>query len=301
MKAIVLTEFGDADRLELSDIPEPAPRRGEVKIRVAATSVNPVDWKVRAGGYDRVPPPSPPMVLGRDVAGEVVELGEGVDSFKVGDKVMGFVQRTYAEFVVARARQITQVPEGLDLERAAALPLVATTGVELINEQTKPNPGDTVLVTGALGSVGRSAVYAAKKLGARVLAGVRTRQKEEAASLGADGVVAIDDDREIAALPPLDAIANTIGGDTLEELLPHVKPGGTLGTVLAVPEGAKTRDLKIRAFTAHPDAKILEEFAYAVCRGEVDIPIARTLPLAKAADAHRAMERGGAGKIVLTM
>lgn len=300
MKAVVLTGFGGPDKLEIREIAEPSPGPGQVKIRVAATSVNPVDWKMRRGGYTRGPLPEEPMVLGRDVAGEVVEVGEGVAFFRPGDRAMGFVARAYAEFVVTSADVLAKVPERLDLDEAAALPLVTTTGFELIDEQIEPSRGDTILVTGAVGGVGRSAVFAAERRGARVLAGVRSRQKSDAATLGADGVVAIDDEGEMASLPELDAIADTVDGATIDRLLPHLKKGGVLGSVLGEPGRARERDIEVRAFMAHPDRKILEEAARAAAEGRFEIPIGRRMALADAAEAHRLAEAGGVGKILLT-
>lgn len=296
MKAVVLTGYGDVDKLEWRDVPDVKPGPGEVKVKTEATSVNPVDWKMRQG-YANVPLPS---VLGRDVAGTVVEVGANVTGLKVGDRVMGFVPHSYAEFVVAKEDQLAKIPTELSTAEAAALPLVTTTGTQLIDEQTKPKKGDTVLVTGAIGGVGRSAVYAAKKRGAKVIAGVRKRQKQEAEALGADAVVAIDDDAEIAQLPKLDAIADTVSGETLHKLLPHLKKGGTLGSVLGGSEEAKQRGIEVRAFVSHPDGRRLSEIAQAVTRGELQIPIAKKLPLSEAREAHRLAEKGTAGKVVMT-
>jgi NADPH:quinone reductase-like Zn-dependent oxidoreductase len=296
MKAVVLTGYGDVDKLEWRDVPDVKAGAGEVKIRTEATSVNPVDWKMRQG-YANVPLPN---VLGRDVAGTAVEVGPGVTRIKVGDRVMGFVPHAYAEFVIAKEDQLAKIPTELSTAEAAALPLVTTTGAQLIEEHTRPKKGDTVLVTGAVGGVGRTAVYAAKKLGAKVLAGVRKSQKKEAEDLGADGIVAIDDDAEIAKLPELDAIADTVSGETLHKLLPHLKKGGTLGSVLGGSEEAKQRGIEVHAFTAHPDGRRLSELAEAATRGELQIPIGKKLPLSQARDAHRLAEKGGAGKIVMT-
>jgi NADPH:quinone reductase-like Zn-dependent oxidoreductase len=219
-----------------------------------------------------------------------------------GDKELGLVQRGYAEQVVARADAFARIPPGLDLHAAAALPLVVLTGAQLIEEAVRPRKGDAVLVTGALGGVGRTAVHVAKQHGARVIAGVRTGQKAEAAGLGADQVVAIDDDDELARLPPLDAIADTVGHETIAKLLDHLKPGGTLGSVLGEPPAARGKSVVVRAFLAHPDAKRLGELAEAVARGELEIPIATRLPLAQAAEAQRLAERGGlGGKVLLTL
>jgi NADPH:quinone reductase-like Zn-dependent oxidoreductase len=236
------------------------------------------------------------------VAGEVVEVGPGVTALKVGDKVLGLVQRGYAEQVVARADAFARLPPGLDLRDAAALPLVLLTGAELIEEAVHPKRGDTVLVTGALGGVGRTAVHVAKLHGARVIAGVRTKQKAEAYSLGADQVVAIDDDAEVSSLPQLDAIADTVGHETVAKLLVRLRPDGTLGSVLGEPSAAKGKPFTVRAFMAHPDARRLGDLAASVARGELSIPIVKRLPLAQAAEAQRLAERGGSGgKVLLIM
>ncbi len=140
------------------------------------------------------------------------------------------------------------MPSGLDLRDAAALPVVGLTGSLLIDEAVKPSKGDTVLVTGAVGGVGRAAVYAARQRGARVIAGVREKQKAQAAELGADRVVAIDRENEIRALPQLDAIADTVGGQTIANLPTRLKKGGTLGSVVGEPPAAKGKDIVVRAF-----------------------------------------------------
>lgn len=189
MKAMVLKEYGGVEQLELREIAEPRPGPGEVPVKVAATSVNPIDWKLRSGAARAIP-----AVLGRDVAGEVTEVGQGVTALRLGDQVLGLVLHGYAEKVVAGADAFARLPPGLDLREAAALPLVLLTGAQLIEEAVRPAKGDTVLVTGALGGVGRTAVHVAKLHGARVLAGVRARRTAEAAGLGADQVVAVDDE-----------------------------------------------------------------------------------------------------------
>jgi NADPH:quinone reductase-like Zn-dependent oxidoreductase len=301
MRAVVLTDYGDVDKLELRDVPDPRPGPGEVKIKAAATSVNPIDWKIRSGAARQMMSLQLPAVLGRDVSGEVVEAGPGVSAFKRGDKVLGLAQHAYAEQVVARVDAIAPVPEGLDLRDAAALPLVTLTGTELIDEALQPQRGDRVLITGAVGSVGRAAVFAARRLGARVIAGVRASQKGEAERLGVERVVALDDDGEIAGLPELDGIADTVGGETIAKLLPKIRKGGTLASVVGEPPAAKGRDLRVRAFVAHPDGKRLADLAKAAASGELRIPIGNRLPISEVRDAHRLAERGAEGKVLLTM
>jgi NADPH:quinone reductase-like Zn-dependent oxidoreductase len=298
MRAIVVTGYGDVDKLELRDVSEPSFGAGEVKVLVRASSVNPVDWKLRSGVYRESRPLHFPAILGRDASGEVVGVGEGVRSTRVGDRVLGLVNKAYAEFVVDKEEGWAPVPDSLDLLESAALPLVTLTGTQLIEESVRPSTGDVVLVTGALGGVGRSAVFAAQVLGARVLAGVRSSQLGTAATLKAEAV-AIDDDAAIARLPQLDSIADTVGGVTLQKLLGRVKPGGVVGSVLGEPPGAKQRGLSTRPHMVHPDRRRLAELARANAEGKLIIPIAKRFPLAEIREAQAVAQRGAGGKVLL--
>jgi len=300
MKAILLTEYGDVDKLKLSDVPSPKLNAGEVRIKVAATSVNPVDFKIRSGVAKAMFPQKFPAILGRDVSGEIVELGEGVTDFKKGDKVLAFVEHSYCEEVSVKASIVAKVPEGMNLQDAGVLPLVLTTGAQLV-EHTNVQKGQTILVTGALGPVGRTALFVAKQRGAKVLAGVRKKDKEKATDLRADGVVAIDDDVEIKALPQLDGIADTVGGETIGKLLAHVKAGGTIGSVLGPVEAAKGRDVKVSPFGAQPNAKQLQELVEAVARERFLIPITKRFTLAQIGEAQKAAEKGAGGKVLITI
>jgi len=241
-----------------------------------------------------------PAILGRDLSGEVVEIGRNVQGFPKGMRVMALANGTYAEYTVAKADVLAPIPDALSFEQAGALPLVTTTGTQLIERAVKPKAGQTVLVTGALGGVGRTAVHVAHKHGARVLAGVRAKEKEEAAKLEVDGVVAIDSEEEIEHLHDLDAIADTVGGTTIQQLLKTIRKGGVLGSVLGEPEGAKKYDIRVEAFMSQPDASRLYQLAEDVARHEFSIPIARTMKLQEIQEAHRIFERGGlSGKLLL--
>lgn len=299
MKAIVLTAYGDVDKLEPRDLPEPVTGPGEIKVRVAGASINPVDYKLRSGALKAMMPLDLPTVLGRDASGTVVEVGAGVTRFKVGDRVLGLVMGAYAERVVAREDAWATVPAALNLPDAGALPLVLLTGAQLIEEALAPRAGDVVLVTGAVGAVGRAAVYVAKARGARVWAGVRRDRLAEASRLGADGVVALDDPAAVDRLPMLDGIADTVGGETLDGLLGKVRKGGTVASVVGEPAGAAARGLVARAMWAHPDAARLEALTHAVAEGKLVIPIERRLPLADAREAQRLAEHHAGGKILL--
>jgi NADPH:quinone reductase-like Zn-dependent oxidoreductase len=300
MKAVVLHEYGGPDKLKYEDVPDPVASEGQVLVRIAATSVNPIDYKMRSGAAKDRFPLEFPAILGRDVAGIVRELGPGVTQFKPGDKVMGVGANTYAELTVVAAKDLALVPDKLDLVRAAALPLVTLTGEQLITRGTRIQAGQTVLVTGAVGGVGRSAVWAAKKAGAKVIAGVKKSQMKEAATLGADQVLALDDAAAIEKLGFIDAVADTVGGETGQKLLAKVKQGGIFGSVVGPPANAGMHPtIKIEAIQAKPDAAMVRIMAEDAVAGRLVIPIDRMVPLADAGKAHAAAEKGGIGKILL--
>src|SRR3978361_994828 len=205
MKAVVLHEYGPASNLKYEDFPDPQPGPGEVLVRVSAASINPVDYKMRSGAAKERFPVEFPAILGRDLSGIVREVGEGVTTFAPGDRVMALAWSTYAELCIVKATELAKIPEGLEITTAAAIPLVSVTGDQVVRDAAKAQPGETILISGALGSVGRCAVYAAKELGAKVIAGARKNQLEEAKALpGVLEVIALDDDDAIARLGLLD-------------------------------------------------------------------------------------------------
>lgn len=300
MKAVVLEQFGDANQLQVEDVDEPNVGPGEVRVRVRATSVNPVDWKIRSGATRGHIDIELPAILGRDLAGEVEALGEGVTGFTKGQRVMALANGTYAELTTAKADVLAPIPDKLSFEQAAALPLVVTTGSQLMERAIKIQRGQTVLVLGALGSVGRTAVHVALDHGATVLAGVRRSQVEEARALGAHKVIAIDDEKELEKLHDLDAVADTVGGPTAERALRVLKDGGVFGTVLGAPKSATSRNVRVAGMMAQPDASRLYELADDAARGNFTIPIAKTMSLEKAGEAQREAEGGHTrGKIIL--
>ncbi|MGO9124701.1 MAG: NADP-dependent oxidoreductase, partial [Terriglobales bacterium] len=237
MKAIVVHQYGGPEVLKFEEYPDPVPGAGEVLVRVAATSVNPIDYKRRAGLTKDFYPIKFPGLMGVDVAEAVVKIGPGVEGFSVGEHVFAMAADTYAELCVVKAVSLAKIPKGLDLIQAAALPLVTTTGNELIFA-TGIRAGQTALVAGAAGSVGRSAVFTAKQRGAVVIAGVLKSQMDEAKTIGADQLVATDDDNAFANLPMLDVVADTVNGKTAEKLIAKVKPGGVFASVLGAPRNA---------------------------------------------------------------
>ena len=300
MKAIAIEAFGGVDKLEMENVDDPAVGAGEVRVTVRATSINPIDWKIRSAASKGRIDVELPAILGRDLAGEVEKIGEGVTGFTKGQRVMALANGTYAELTTAKADVLAPIPDKLSFEQAAALPLVLLTGAQLIERAIKIQRGQTVLVLGALGGVGRSAVHVALQHDATVIAGVRKSDLAEARSLGVQQVVAVDDEAEMATLQDLDAVADTVGAPTATRALSTLKEGGVFGTVLGAPQNAANHKVRVAAFMAQPDASRLSELAMDVARGEFTIPIAKKLPLDKVREAQTEAEQGHAhGKIIL--
>ena len=299
MKAIVVRQYGGPEVLKFEEYPDPVPGQGEVLVRVAAASVNPIDYKRRAGLTQDFYPMKFPGLIGVDISGTAVKMGPGVEDFSVGDQVFAMADNTYAELCAVKAAVLAEVPKGLDLIQAAALPLVTTTGNQLLLA-TEVKAGQTVLVVGAAGNVGRSAVFTAKARGATVIAGVLRKQIDGAKTVGADQFVATDDDTAIANLPPLDAVADTVGGRTAEKLIAKVKPGGIYATVVGTPQNAAEYPFVRAVFVFSKfERKTLKFMAEAVRDGNLVIPISLKLPLSEAAKAQAMAEKGGIGKILL--
>jgi len=303
LKAVRLYEYGGPEKLKYEDnVSDPAVSDNLVLIEAAAASVNPIDWKIRSGARQKDFPLALPAILGKDVSGIVHAVGSSVRTFKAGDRVLATADATYAELVVVDASVLTHLPDGLNLIDAAAIPLVVLTGEQLVRLAAHAQRGQTLIVSGALGSVGRAAVHSAKKLGVRVIAGVRKGQLPQAQALEVSDTLAIDDDDAIAGLAMVDAVADTVGGDTAAKLFSKVKNGGHFGYASVLPAGVAESNpaVKVTRVFARPDASKVREFADDIRDRKFVLPISRRLPLRDAAEAHAVVQKGGAaGKVIL--
>src|ERR1700723_3079775 len=236
MRAVVLHEYGGPEKLKFeNDVPEPQISGSTELIAAAAASVNPIDWKVRSGTRQKDFPLSFPAILGRDVSGVVRAVGANVKHFKAGDRVLALSYSTYAELVAVNDSDVAHLPDGVNLADSAAIPLISLTGDQLVRLATNVKKGQVVLITGALGSVGRAAVHTAKKIGAQVIAGVRGKELDDARSLGVSDMLAIDDDKAIENFRLVDAIADTVGGEVAAKLIAKVRQGGSFGHPAVLP------------------------------------------------------------------
>ena len=247
MKAVVLHEYGGPEKLKFEDnAPDPQISGDTVLIAAAAAGVNPIDWKMRSGARYKDFPLSFPAILGRDVSGIVRSVGANVKHFKPGDHVLALSNATYAELVAVNDSDVTHLPDGVDLADAAAIPLIALTGDQLVRLATNVQKGQVVLITGALGSVGRAAVHTAKKIGAQVIAGVRGKEGNDARCLGVSEVLAIDDDQAIENYALVDAIPDTDGGEVAVKLIGRVTQTGSFGYTAVLPEGATAKNPTVK-------------------------------------------------------
>lgn len=301
MKAVVLHEYGPPSKLVYEDFPDPVPALGEILVRVHAVSINPVDWKMRSGEAKERFPVTFPGILGRDVAGIVAGIGEGVEGVNLGDRVFALSHATYAEFCVVKATDIAHIPEGLEITTAGAVPLVSVTGDQLIRRAANVQPSQTIVLTGALGSVGRCALFAALEIGAKVIAGVRKHQFDEVLKLGATAAIDLDDDQSIASLGLVDAVADTVNHDVATKLIAKVKPGGIFASVLGPPSNAALHPtVQVTAIMATPDPQTFVRYGEAIRDGKLKLPIESLMPLSEAGAAQALAEKGGIGKIILT-
>lgn len=301
MKASVLHDYGPPSNLKYEDFPDPKAGPGEVLVRVHAAGVNPIDWKIRSGAMAKFYGTDFPWIPGYDFAGIVRSLGEDVTGFAAGDRVFGRTDNCYAELTTVKATELVKVPDGLDLTVAGALATPVTTADQLIHEAVNAQAGQTILLTGALGSVGHVALFAAIESGVRVIAGVRHSQIDQAIALGAIAAIDVSDDKALASLGAVDAVADTIGGPLANQLIAHVKPGGTFGALTGPPSDAALHPtVTVHAMSSHADAKAMLHYAEAVRDGKLSFPIDRILPLSQAAEGQAATEKGGIGKVVLT-
>jgi NADPH:quinone reductase-like Zn-dependent oxidoreductase len=300
MKASVVSAYGGPDVMKYQDMPDPKPGAGDVLVKVAGIGINPEDMLERNGDLKDRWPMHFPTIIGLDVSGTVVATGDGVTDLKVGQRVCGWSYHTYAELVADKATLFAKVPETMDLVDAAAIPLVGVTGSQLITVAGGLQPGQTVLVSGAGGAVGRCAVYMAKASGARVIAGVRRFQLAQADSIGADETIALDDPVAFATIPQVDIVANTLRGKAATDLLTKVKDGGTFASVTGAPDGTKDYPkVRVVPFRSKQDRAGIAFIADAVNSGKMTIPIGLREELKNAGAAQAAFTKGGIGKVLL--
>jgi NADPH:quinone reductase-like Zn-dependent oxidoreductase len=311
MRAIVQHSFGAPEVLGLEERPLPEPWATEVRVRVEAAGVNPVDWKTRAG-LGAAARSGLPLTVGWDVAGVVDAVGPGVTRFAVGDPVFGMPwfprqAAAYAEFVTAPSRHFARRPDGLSAVEAGGLPLAGLTAWQCLVDIAEVKPGQRVLVHAGAGGVGHLAVQIAKARGAHVIATASAAKHDLLAELGVDEPVDYRSHHFEEVVEPVDVVYDLVGGDVAVRSLDVLQPDGIMislpsAAAAAAVEAGRARGLRTTGMLVEPDGDDLQELAALVDTGAVRVRVAETFPLERAADAHRLGEQGRtAGKIVLTV
>jgi NADPH:quinone reductase-like Zn-dependent oxidoreductase len=311
MRAIVQNAFGEPDVLQIGERPLPEPIATEVRVRVQAAGVNPVDWKTRAG-KGAAAQWGLPLTVGWDVAGVVDAVGPGVTRFAVGDPVFGMPwfprpASAYAEFVTAPSRHFARRPDALGVVEAGGLSLAGLTAWQCLVDVAQVQPGQRVLVHAGAGGVGHLAVQIAKSRGAHVIATASAAKHDLLADLGVDEAVDYRSRRFEEVVEPVDVVYDLIGGDVSVRSLDVLRPDGVMivlpsSAAAAAVEAARDRGLRAVGVLVEPDGDGLEDLAALVEAGGLRVLIDETFPLDRAADAHRLGEQGRAtGKIVLTV
>ncbi|MEV5255962.1 NADP-dependent oxidoreductase [Streptomyces werraensis] len=309
MKAVRFHEYGDPSVLRYEDVEQPVPGAGEVRVRVAATSFNPVDGNIRGGFMQGPIPVTLPHTPGIDVAGTVDALGEGVDGIAVDDDVVGFLPMdgngAAAQYVLAPADVLIPAPKSVPLADAAALPLVGLTAYQALFDHGKLTAGQRVLINGAGGAVGGYAVQLAKNAGAHVIATAGPRSSEAVTSAGADEVIDhTATDVTAAVTEPVDLALNLapVAPDGLASLVTLVRPGGVVvNTTVWMPAPSdEERDVRGIDLFVRSDADQLAQLVALIDRGELRVDVAERVPLAELPALHARASQGAVhGKVIV--
>jgi NADPH:quinone reductase-like Zn-dependent oxidoreductase len=303
MRAVRFHEYGDIEVLQVVDVPRPMPGPGEVLVEVRAAAINPGETAIRLGAFAQLWPATFPSGQGSDLAGVVVETGPGVTAAAVGDEVLGFTDNraSHAELVLVEERNLVHRPAGVPWEVAGSLYVAGTTAYATVRAVSAA-PGDTVVVSGAAGGVGSLAVQLATAAGATVI-GLASPGNH--GWLAAHGVVPVeygdgDADRiRTASAGRVDALIDTFGGGYVDLAIELGVHPDRIDTIIDR-EAAQRHGAKLDGNAAAGTAEVLAELAALVDKGALEVPIARTYPLAEVRDAYRELaHRHTRGKIVL--
>lgn len=305
MKAVRVENWGGPEAANYTETARPVPSEGELLIKVAASSINPVDWKtVRGYLSGAVKLPATP---GWDVAGTVEEMGSGVNGYTIGEPVYAMIHvrgGAFAEYAVVKQAEVAKKPNSLTLEQAAAVPLGALTAWQALFDVAKLTKGQSILVLAAAGGVGSFAVQLAHNVGARVIGTASAKNADFVRSLGADEVIDYTTTRFEDVVKDVDVVLDAIGGESLERAYGVVKKGGILTTIVDAVDQAKAESAGIRAVRVGvtPNTTELTQIAELIDSGKIKVEISDTLPLSEIQKALQLSLDGHIrGKLVLVV
>lgn len=311
MRAVVIDRYGGPEVLRLTTVPRPIPTRGQVLVRTRFVGVNPKDVIVRKGKFQIATGKKFPLIVGHDIAGEVVEAGPGADLTK-GDLVYGmindFAGRAYAEYAAVACQQLAKAPSSIELAVAAAVPLAAQTALQALRDDARLKAGQRVLINGASGGVGVFAVQIAKILGAHVTAVCSHRNVDLVTELGADSIVDYTKTELVDLDEQFDVIFDVFGNYGFDDFKELLSERGTY--VNTIPSARIFKDVA-KSFVRRKRAKLvivksrrdqLDWLRQQIDAGCIRVVVDRSFPISDVAEAHRFMETKRArGKVVLAV
>lgn len=305
MKTIQYTAYGDSGVIKLNQVDRPAPQENEILVKVAATTVNPFDMKVRSGAMQSIMPVSLPYTPGSDLAGTVEALGPGVSRLNPGDKVFASTfGGTYAQYVILKEEQTALIPGNVSFNEAASLAVPLVTSYSFLVEGGQLQAGQHVMINGASGGVGSIMVQMAKALGAYVIGTASGAGLALAKSLGADEVIDYKTQDFTKLVKDADLVIDLVGGETQIKSFEVIKEGGKLLSAVAPPSEklAQKHRIEARFISSAPSHKKLEFGAKLVEEGKIRTQIAKVFKLEDAAQAQDLVSAGGVnGKVVLVV
>ncbi|MFD1413678.1 NADP-dependent oxidoreductase [Oceanobacillus jeddahense] len=309
MKAIIIDQYGDADQLkEKDEIPIPEIKDNQVLVEMHATSINPIDWKLREGYLQEGLPFEFPIILGWDAAGVIKQIGKNVTAFQVGDEVFArpdlTPNGTYAAYTAVDEELLAMKPKNISFEEAAAVPLAGLTAWQCLVNFSEIKEGEKVLIHAGSGGVGSMAIQIAKSFGAYVASTASGKNETFLKELGVDHCINYKEEDFEDVLQDYDIVVDTLGGEILNKSFQVLKEGGRLVSIAGKPDEklAKQKGVKAGSLWLEPDGKELAELGKLMEDGKLKPYIGHTFPLTENGlkEAHRLSETHHAkGKIVI--
>ena len=305
MRAVRFHAYGGPDVLRVEEVQAPAIGPDDVLLDVDAAGVNPLDWKIRSGALAQLMPLPLPFILGWDVAGTIASVGENVRGFMPGNAVFGMIPigatGAYAEKAVIPASALASKPQALAPNEAAAIPVVGLAAYQLVRGQTPVEPGQTVLVLGAAGNVGRLCVALAQHDGAQEIAAGKKADLDRVDWPSEVTLLAVDKAPPSRGALAIDVLIDTVGGEVLETAITFVRPGGRLVSTVQPPDVSRAQEITGEMLQVVSDAAALKELGDLFVAGTLPIPRVTPFDMPAVARAHAIGEAEHAGKLVLSM
>lgn len=308
-RAIVINQYGGSEGLQEENVKLPALKEDQVLVQVQATSINPIDWKLREGYLQQMFDWEFPIILGWDVAGIISAVGENVTDWQIGDRVFARPATTrfgtYADYAIVDTNLLAKIPANISFEAAAATPLAALTAYQGLFNHGHLQKGEKVLIHAGAGGVGTYAIQLAKAQGAEVFTTASKKNHELLYRLGADKVIDYHEENFVKAFSDLDLVVDTMGGKIQENSVKVLKNGGRLVTVLGIsnPDLMTAKNIFAQAIWLEPNGKELAQLANWMQAGQLESVIGAQFPLTAAGvkSAHElSATHHAVGKIVLT-